>query len=594
MRRERSLKTISGFFQVGKVLSGGNDEIVGDSVATNKDGSIIAVGDPNENSSTWDFRVFRWNENSSEFEQMGSDITNNVTSVSFISISDDGSKIAVGVPSNSSYLGHCRVYEFHEDLDSWSRMGQDIDGEIRSGNFGHSVSLSGNGIVLAIGSPLANDNFGSVNTYSFNGSNWVQLGAMIGGEQKGLLGYSISLDLNGTVIAVGGRRRPGPDVLVGAGQVQVYRFINDNWSPLGNRMSGLDYYDRFGLSVDITGDGKRIVVGSPFHDGGGYNNGKVEVFDFDSQLSQWVQFGQALTGEEKNDEFGGSVAITADGSRIVIGGVNNASYVSIFNYESLDGWSVVISDTGGERIMGVLGASVAISGDGQHIVVGEPQHLGVSGIYDGQVHVFQFGEFQVTTAPKKENAMVPSTQPRISLTGSSPSSSPTMFQKVSNEDTSERSFKEDEVDYYETNIKNENCTDSHHMFQVGIKEFTCNWAVHNKVNQCKKNAVAKNCPMTCGLCKPLKPYPNMPPSMSPEMPPTAVLHPNNTMSWHDDVSHEDENCTDRHSNFHVGTKEFTCKWAAQNKAKRCKKNAVSKNCPITCDLCKPEMFYYDV
>ena len=162
-----------------------------------------------------------------------------------------------------------------------------------------------------------------------------------------------------------------------------------------------------------------------------------------------------------------------------------------------------------------------------------------------------------------------------------------MFQKVSNEDTSERSFKEDEVDYYETNIKNENCTDSHHMFQVGIKEFTCNWAVHNKVNQCKKNAVAKNCPMTCGLCKPLKPYPNMPPSMSPEMPPTAVLHPNNTMSWHDDVSHEDENCTDRHSNFHVGTKEFKCNWAAHNKVNQCKKNAVAKNCPMTCGLCKP-------
>ncbi|KGE86778.1 hypothetical protein IX84_19255, partial [Phaeodactylibacter xiamenensis] len=76
-----------------------------------------------------------------------------------VSLSSDGSVLAIGAPGNNdngSLLGHVRVYEW--DGTGWSQRGVDIDGEAFGDGSGISVSLSSDGSVLAIGADLNDDN----------------------------------------------------------------------------------------------------------------------------------------------------------------------------------------------------------------------------------------------------------------------------------------------------------------------------------------------------------------------------------------------------------------------------------------------------
>ena len=87
----------------------------------------------------------------------------------------------------------------------WSQLGLDIDGEAGNDGSGYSVSLSDDGTRVAIGAP---DNFdagaGHVRVYSWNGTAWVKLGDDIDGEAAGdLSGGSVSLSGDGTRVAIG-------------------------------------------------------------------------------------------------------------------------------------------------------------------------------------------------------------------------------------------------------------------------------------------------------------------------------------------------------------------------------------------------------
>jgi len=84
-------------------------------------------------------------------------------------------------------------------------------------------------------------------------------------------------------------------------------------------------------SIDITGDGTRIVVGDTGmkHQ---YNNsseieGKVEVYDYNSVTNKWDLYTRILGGGGVKDNFGDYVSITNDGTKIT-GTNSNIHYIS--------------------------------------------------------------------------------------------------------------------------------------------------------------------------------------------------------------------------------------------------------------------------
>ena len=76
-------------------------------------------------------------------------------------MSDNGLVLAIGAKYNdgtASKAGHVRVYVWNDS--AWVQRGSDIDGEAAGDWSGHSVSLSNDGTIVAIGAPF-NDGTGA-------------------------------------------------------------------------------------------------------------------------------------------------------------------------------------------------------------------------------------------------------------------------------------------------------------------------------------------------------------------------------------------------------------------------------------------------
>ena len=89
-----------------------------------------------------------------------------------ISVSSDGLTVAIGAPRNDvngSQSGHTRIYCFNEGTAQWEQLGSDIDGAITNDLSGWSVSLSADGLRVAIGAFSSNgvNGFDSGRTVSY-------------------------------------------------------------------------------------------------------------------------------------------------------------------------------------------------------------------------------------------------------------------------------------------------------------------------------------------------------------------------------------------------------------------------------------------
>jgi hypothetical protein len=143
-------------------------------------------------------------------------------------LSSDGSRVAIGAYGNDhtdssgnvvSNAGHVRVYDLSGN--TWIQVGQDIDGEAAGDNSGRSVSLSSDGSRVAIG---ARNNDGSaaghVRVYDLVGNTWTKVGQDIDGEAAGdNSGYSVDLSSSGNRVAIG-----APFNVSNKGHVRVYEF----------------------------------------------------------------------------------------------------------------------------------------------------------------------------------------------------------------------------------------------------------------------------------------------------------------------------------------------------------------------------------
>lgn len=137
-----------------------------------------------------------------------------------VSLSADGTRLAIGAFNNNFGNGHVRVYE--ENGGSWTKLGADIDGETGNGEFGASVSLSGDGKRLAIGAPnIGSYSPGNARVYEEIGGIWTQLGDELA------FGASVSLSADGTRLAIGARPFGGKP-----GFVRVYSESGDVWTQL--------------------------------------------------------------------------------------------------------------------------------------------------------------------------------------------------------------------------------------------------------------------------------------------------------------------------------------------------------------------------
>ena len=239
-----------------------------------------------------------------------------------VSLSSDGKVLAIGAPYNNGRSGidldgHVRVYSYTGT--DWTQLGSDIDGEAANDRSGYSISLSSDGKVLAVGAYLniGSDSYaGHARVYSFTGTDWTQLGSDIDGEAAfDASGWSVSLSSNGKVLAIGAPENNGSGEK--AGYVRVYSYNGTDWTQLGSNIDGEADGDGFGWSVSLSSDGKVLAVGAPYNNGSGRYAGHVRVYSFTG--TDWTQLGSDIDGEAADDISGGSVSLSSDGKVLAVG-----------------------------------------------------------------------------------------------------------------------------------------------------------------------------------------------------------------------------------------------------------------------------------
>ena len=307
--------------QAGDVIDCKDDDAsFGHSVSISSDGTRVAIGAPSHDADGFrrygHVRVYA--ESGGTWTQVGADIVGEHAgdrSGSSVSISSDGKRVAIGADRNLA-AGHTRV--FAESGGAWTQVGADIDGEAAGDESGFSVSISSDGMRVAIGAILNSDKAGHVRVYAESGGTWTQVGADIVGEHAGVeSGTSVSISSNGTRVAIGApyADEAGNNM---CGQVRVYAESGNTWIQVGTDIDGEDEEEGSGLSVSISSDGTRVAIGAPSHDS---NAGHVRVYS--ESGGTWTQVAAGIDGEAGGDFSGVSVSMSSDGTRVAIGAPYN-------------------------------------------------------------------------------------------------------------------------------------------------------------------------------------------------------------------------------------------------------------------------------
>ena len=135
---------------------------------------------------------------------------------------------------NEDSLGHVAVYQWNEDDETWNPVGLAITGERRYDRLGSSVSLSSDGMTLAIGVPGADgakqddswgEDSGKTRLFHYTSGAWIELGTAPLGEAAGdRAGSAVSLSGDGTRVVVASTGNDGLGVKVDAGAARVYQW----------------------------------------------------------------------------------------------------------------------------------------------------------------------------------------------------------------------------------------------------------------------------------------------------------------------------------------------------------------------------------
>ena len=394
--------------QIGADINGeAANDFSGWSVSMSADGTTVAIGAYLNDSNGLDSGHVRIYKNiSGTWIQVGTEINGEAASDQSgysVSLSSDGTIVAIAAnvnDGNGTSSGHVRVYK--NTAGSWTQVGADIDGEAAGDSSGWSVSLSSDGSTVAIGAN-ANDgngsNSGHVRVYKNTLGTWTQVGADINGEAANdQSGYSVSLSADGMTVAIGALRNSGSSI--NSGHVRIYKNNAGTWTQVGSDIDGEAANDESGFSVSLSSDGTTVAIGARSNDGNGAQSGHVRVYK--NTAGTWTKVGTDIDGEAANDFSGWSVSLSSDGTIVAIGAFRNdengldAGHVRI--YKNISGaWTQLGTDINGEAAGDQSGSSVSLSLDGTKVAIGAFTNDG-NGSASGHVRIYDLTPLITPTA----------------------------------------------------------------------------------------------------------------------------------------------------------------------------------------------------
>ena len=256
-------------------------------------------------------------------------------------------------------------------------------------------------IVGAIYEDTGATNAGTAYIYTYSGSSWGSENVIrahdnaSGGDSE--FGWKVAMNNDGTKVVVGA---PYHDLNASdgaannAGAAYVFALSGSSWSEQAKiQASDIAAGDLFGYCVDINSDGTKIVIGAKNEDTGATDAGAAYVYTYSSGTWGSEQKIQA-SDKQANSEFGGTAAFNTDGTKLIVGayhedtGANDSGAAYIFAYDGSNWNEVVKLKAYDGAADDDFGFSVAISGDGTRVVVGADGNDDSPGTSSGSVYVY--------------------------------------------------------------------------------------------------------------------------------------------------------------------------------------------------------------
>jgi hypothetical protein len=297
--------------------------------------------------------------------------------------------------------GAVRVYEFNKTQDKWNQMGADIIGFAAEDYTGCDVDISADGTTIAWGASGFNSQKGLVKIFKWSSTAWEQLGQDITNMYRVQLGSSVALSKTGTRVGIGLELAYYNEVQPGA--MAVFDLVSNTWQQVGTDLMGdvMNHFSRFGFSVDISDDGKRIIAGAPNAKAPDQSlNGFGAVYVFEENATDvkgWSRIG-SLYGDLPGDRFGSSVTMSGDGNIIALGAhlssdkPSRSGRVSVYNYNASAAaewpWTQHGANLYGSLNLSWFGNAQGISRDGGRLIVGAPRADHPPFLNSGEVYVY--------------------------------------------------------------------------------------------------------------------------------------------------------------------------------------------------------------
>ena len=271
----------NGWTQLGSTTIFGDPSSYTSTNALSDDGSILAVG----GALTSAVRIFSLVDDN--LDSLGNNITSPTgDTIGYdLDISGDGTILAASNPLANNYTGEVLVFESVGG--TWIQKGRTLQGQVEEKYFGFSVSLSQDGSVLAVGIPDTSDGqtSGFVRIFEFVNNDWGQIGQTLEGTNAGeRFGYDVSLSSDGRTLAVGAPFYSGnsDNFLASA---RVYRFGSDGqWFEPGSMLIGKSLEEQFGSSLSLSGDASILVV-----------RGDGLLRFFEANGNEWIEVREVTT-----------------------------------------------------------------------------------------------------------------------------------------------------------------------------------------------------------------------------------------------------------------------------------------------------------
>lgn len=345
-----------------------------------------------------------------------------------LTLSADGKTLAVSARSeasgavadqnDNSAAGAGAVYVFVRQGDEWSHQAYLKSSNVEAGDgFGRSLTLSGDGNILAVGAPNEDSNgteqdnsvtaAGAVYVYTRQGNLWSQT-AYLKASNLGpgdVFGGYVDLSVDGHTLAIAAAGEDSGDgnqednSAPQSGAAYVFVQSNENWSQQAYfKAANITQGDVFGSPLVLSADGNTLAIGAPGEDskatgidGDGTDNSLGDsgaVYVFVRADGVWSQQAYVKANQpDPIDHFGYSVTLSGDGNTLAVGsdaedsqfaGINvpdtddnlkDAGSVHVFTRTG-DDWSqeayIKASNPGASDY---FGENVALSADGNVLAV---------------------------------------------------------------------------------------------------------------------------------------------------------------------------------------------------------------------------------